>query len=73
MCREFAKCEPKLDEVMDKYKKWDIEDKCAKSLHHLIAEVIALENIPFSVVSSVGFTRRYLSNKTFLSHLIIST
>ena len=44
-----------LPEARDLLKPWDINDHCAKSIHIKIAEMIALDCQPYSLVNNVVF------------------
>ena len=46
-----------LQESSDKARKWDINDPRAQHIHTRIAEMIALDYQPFSIVDDVGFVR----------------
>ena len=46
-----------LFELEDKLRQWDINDVRAQRIHRLVAEMIALDTQPFSVVEDVGFVR----------------
>ncbi len=53
--------QPTLLETLQKKALWDINDHRSRELHYLIAEMMALDNQPFSIVEDRGFTR--LMNK----------
>lgn len=46
-----------LQETLDLTKKWTIDNPKAKLIHMKIAEMIAVDNQPFSMVEDLGFTR----------------
>ena len=49
--------QPTLVETQARVKLWDINDPKAERIHVKIAEMMALDNQPLSVVSDLGFTR----------------
>ena len=57
-----------LLEVVNKSKKWDTSDKRAISLNYAVAEMIALDNMPFSTVENTGFRR--LMNKVAPNYVL---
>ena len=46
-----------LEETKDRAKVWDINDPRAQLVHRRIAEMMALDCQPFSIVQDDGFTR----------------
>lgn len=68
-----------LSESFERKLLWDVNDAKAKKYHYLIAEMIAIDNEPFSIVEKVGFKRlleqalpRYeLPSRTYISQKII--
>ena len=46
-----------LSETQARVKQWDINDSNAVRIHRKIAEMMAIDYQPFSIVSDVGFTR----------------
>ncbi|GLV33340.1 hypothetical protein CBL_08610 [Carabus blaptoides fortunei] len=46
-----------LSESFERKLLWDVNNAKAKRYHYLIAEMIAMDNKPFSIVEKVGFKR----------------
>lgn len=46
-----------LQECVDKTKQWDIKSLKSLAVDNFISEMVALEDLPFSFVESVGFAR----------------
>lgn len=49
--------QPTIVNALESCSKWGIEDHRAKSIHYVIGEMIALDNLPYSVVTNKGFQR----------------
>lgn len=49
--------QPTIAEALQSCSKWGIEDQRAKSVHYVIGEMIALDNLPYSIVNNQGFKR----------------
>ncbi|CAK1592037.1 unnamed protein product [Parnassius mnemosyne] len=68
-----------LTDTFERKLLWDVNDAKARKYHYLIAEMIALDNEPLSIVEKTGFTRlleqalpRYkLPSRTYITQNII--
>lgn len=49
--------QPTIAEALRSCSKWGIDDQRAKSIHYVIGEMIALDNLPYSIVTNQGFRR----------------
>ena len=57
--------QPTMEETRPQVKVWDINDPKAKRIHRKIAEMMALDYQPLSVVNDVGFTTPLSQLSTF--------
>nr|XP_053615039.1 zinc finger BED domain-containing protein 4-like [Plodia interpunctella] len=75
----FAKKQLTMTESFERKLLWDINDAKAKKYHYLVAEMIALDNEPLSIVERTGFTRLLeqalpgykLPSRTYISQKIV--
>lgn len=49
--------QPIIADALQSCSKWDVNDHRAKSIDYVIGEMIALDNLPYSVVTNKGFQR----------------
>ncbi len=70
-----------LFESQDRVNKWDVNDPRAKVIHRKIAEMVALDNQPFSIVEDSGFKallqalepRYSLPSRRYITETVIPT
>jgi len=49
--------EPSIVRAFNNRRPWEFGDQCQRRIHHVLGEMIALDNQPFNVVNSRGFWR----------------
>lgn len=47
--------QPTIDSCFERVKLWDINSEKSRQVHYKIGEMIAIDNLPFSVVNNIGF------------------
>ena len=57
MNTDLKSVQPTLESTIEKVKIWDINNPRAKEITTAIAEMIAVDNQPFSIVEDMGFVR----------------